>query len=79
MRQNIMLEFSARNNGVQGKKALDMIEKFCKKNWYRIVDWQRKDQKIRIVSTFSEIIDVINARTFTKYQRSIIQYKRIEN
>jgi len=74
-----MLEFSAKNKGMQGQKALDIIENVCKKNWYRLVEWQRKEQKIRVFSTFSEIMDVINARLFTNYQRSIIQYTRIEN
>ncbi len=79
MRQNIMLEFSAKNKGIQGKKAIDIIENVCKDNWFRLVEWQRKDQKIRVFSTFSEIMDVINARLFTNYQRCVIQYKRIEN
>lgn len=79
MRQNILLEFSAKNNGNQGKKALDMIEDDCKSNWFRIVEWARKGQKIRVLSTFSEIMDIINTRRFTKYQKSVIQYKRIEN
>lgn len=79
MRQNIMLEFSATNNGIQGKKALDKIENGCKNNWCRLVDWHREGQKIRIVSTFTEIMDAINLRLFTKYQKSVIQYKRIEN
>lgn len=79
MRYNITLEFSATNNGIQGKKALDKIENGCKNNWHRLVDWQREGQKIRIVSTFTEIMDAINLRLFTKYQKSVIQYKRIEN
>ena len=74
-----MLEFSAKNKGIQGQKALDIIENICKENWFRLVEWQRKGQKIRVFSTFSEIMDAINTRRFTRYQLRVIQYKRIEN
>lgn len=74
-----MLEFTAKNNGIQGQKALDSIEKDLKSHELFLVDWQRKGQKIRAYSKFSDIIDAIDVRNWTKYQRRIIQYKVIRD
>lgn len=74
-----MLEFSAKNNGKQGKEALNFLEEDFKNHELFLVDWQRKENKIRAFSKFSDIMNAINLRRFTKYQKSIIQYKVIRD
>lgn len=78
-RENILLEITTKNDGMLGQMALDMIENDIKKNDSSIVAWKREGQKIVIRSTYNEIMDVINTKRLTRYQKSVIQYTRIEN
>ena len=72
MNLNILVEFSAKNKGIEGQKALDMIEEDFKSHDLFLVDWQRKDQKIRVYSKASEIRNALDTRRWTKYQIAVI-------
>ena len=54
MRNNVLLEFTSDNNNL-----LDRLEKVCKSNELFLVEWQRQNNKIRILSTQSEIRSLI--------------------
>ena len=56
-----------------------MIEVNFKKHDSVIVSWKRRGQKIRVFSTYSEIMEAIDPKRLTGYQKSVIQYRRIKN
>ena len=78
-RQNILLEITTKNKGILGKVALDMIEVNFKKHDSVLVSWKRKGEKIRVLSTYSEIMEAVDPKRLTNYQKSVIQYRRIKN
>jgi len=78
-RHNILLEITTKNKGILGKVALDMIEVNFKKHDSVLVSWKRKGEKIRVLSTYSEIMEAIDPKRLTNYQKSVIQYKKIKN
>ncbi len=75
MTLNVLLEFTVRDNGPQGDKILDMIEQNCKAHELFLVGWQRKGEKIRIQSKFSDILDAIDTKQFTPTQLEMIHYE----
>ena len=76
-RQNILLEITAKNNGILGQVALDMIEVNFKRHDASLVSWKREGQRIRVLSTYSEIMKAVDPERLTGYQKSVIQYKKI--
>ncbi len=78
MNLNVLLEFSAKNNGTQGQKAINMIEKNCQTNDLFLVGWQRDGQKIRILSKYTDIMKTIDTKHWNTYQCNVIVYRRIK-
>tara|TARA_B110000495_G_scaffold131490_1_gene114707 strand:+ start:1577 stop:1813 length:237 start_codon:yes stop_codon:yes gene_type:complete len=60
---NIILEFTKKNESVNDK-VIDDLEKHVDNNWYRLVAFTRKDGAVRIQSTRTDIMDVINDKEF---------------
>jgi hypothetical protein len=56
---NILVEFTKKDETVKDK-IIDDLEKHVESNWYRLVDYQRKDDKVRIYSTYRDIKDVLS-------------------
>ncbi len=79
MRKNILLEISTKNDGMLANMALNMIEEAFKKNDSSIVSWRREGEKIRVLSTRDEIMDAINTKRLSPYQKSVIIYTEILN
>ena len=56
---NQLIEFCKKDTTVRNC-IIDDLEKHVENNWFRLVEFQRKDNKIRIYSTYTDIFDVIN-------------------
>ncbi len=77
MNLNILLEFSTTSQGKESDIILDLLEQSCKEKDLFLVTWQRKDEKIRIYSKYSDIMNAIDRKKFTNTQLESIQYTRI--
>ncbi len=77
MNLNIMIEFSTTAQGEEADRILEIIEKSCKTNELFLVDWQRKGEKIRIYSKYSEIMKAVDRKKFTPKQLELIIFERV--
>ena len=76
---NQLIEFVKKDKTVKDC-IIDDLEQHLNHNWFRLVQVQRKDNKIRIYSTYTDIFDVINDFN-GKYWLShrVIEYLENEN
>lgn len=74
---NILMEFSKKDETVKDV-IIDDLEKHVESNWYRLVDYQRKDNKIRIYSKYRDIKDVLSCFS-NGYGSMYLKYTIIED
>jgi len=70
-RQNILLEFTSSK-----PELVDRLEKAFEKSWAWIVEFGREGDKVRVLSEFGEIKDVI-FKNFKQEELKEIPYKVI--
>jgi hypothetical protein len=71
---NIILEFTRKDKRFNESKLMDDFFKHTENNWYRLVGYYKKDNKIRICSSFTDIKDVV--LDYKNYKA--IGFKKIE-
>ena len=75
----ILVEIYPINRGKEGQKAINLIEEDFNRNWYNLIEYQRKDDKIRVMhKSWFAIKELIDTRRLTKYQLRVIKGKIIE-
>jgi uncharacterized protein YktA (UPF0223 family) len=56
---NIMLEFTRNDKRFNESQLMNDFFKHIENNWYRLVQYGKKDNKIRIYSNYIDIKDVV--------------------
>jgi hypothetical protein len=72
---NIMLEFQRKDKRFNESKLIQDFYNHIENNWYRLVQYGKKDNKIRIYSNYIDIKDVV--LDFKNYKA--IGFKRIKD
>jgi hypothetical protein len=72
---NIMLEFTRNDKRFNESQLMNDFFKHIENNWYRLVQYGKKDNKIRIYSNYIDIKDVV--LDFKNYKA--IGFKRIKD
>lgn len=71
---NIMLEFQRKDKRFNESKLIQDFYNHIDNNWYRLVNYDKKDNKVRIYSNYRDIKDVV--LDFKNYRA--IGFKRVE-
>lgn len=71
---NIMLEFQRKDKRFNESQLMNDFFKHTENNWYRLVNYDKKDNKVRIYSNYRDIKDVV--LDFKNYRA--IGFKRVE-
>ena len=71
---NIMLEFQRKDKRFNESKLIQDFYNHIDNNWYRLVNYDTKDNKVRIYSNYRDIKDVV--LDFKNYRA--IGFKRVE-
>jgi len=56
---NIMLEFTRKDKRFNESQLMNDFFKHTENNWYRLVQYGKKDNKVRIYSNYIDIKDVV--------------------
>ena len=56
---NIMLEFQRKDKRFNESKLIQDFYNHIENNWYRLVQYGKKDNKVRIYSNYIDIKDVV--------------------
>jgi len=56
---NIMLEFTRKDKRFNESQLMNDFFKHTENNWYRLVNYDKKDNKVRIYSNYIDIKDVV--------------------
>ena len=72
---NIMLEFQRKDKRFNESKLIQDFYNHIENNWYRLVQYGKKDNKIRIYSNYIDIKDVV--LDFKNYKA--IGFKRVKD
>ena len=56
---NIMLEFTRKDKRFNESQLMNDFFKHTENNWYRLVGYDKKDNKVRIYSNYRDIKDVV--------------------
>ena len=71
---NIMLEFTCKDKRFNESKLIQDFYNHIENNWYRLVDYDKKDNKVRIYSNYRDIKDVV--LDYKNYR--VLGFKRVE-
>jgi hypothetical protein len=71
---NIMLEFTRNDKRFNESKLIQDFYNHIENNWYRLVDYDKKDNKVRIYSNYRDIKDVV--LDYKNYR--VLGFKRVE-
>ncbi len=70
MRNNILLEF------YPSSKLINRLEKICKNNELFLAEWERQNNKIRILSEINEIKEILH-KEFSNDEIKKLSFKSI--
>ena len=71
---NIMLEFTRNDKRFNESQLMNDFYNHIENNWYRLVDYDKKDNKVRIYSNYRDIKDVV--LDYKNYR--VLGFKRVE-
>ena len=74
MNRNILLEFQRKDKRFNEVELMLDFFRHIDDNWYRLCDYDKKENKVRIYSTYSDIKNVV--LDFKNYKA--VWFKRIE-
>jgi len=69
-----MLEFTRNDKRFNESKLIQDFYNHIENNWYRLVDYDKKDNKVRIYSNYRDIKDVV--LDYKNYR--VLGFKRVE-
>jgi hypothetical protein len=69
-----MLEFTRNDKRFNESQLMNDFYNHIENNWYRLVDYDKKDNKVRIYSNYRDIKDVV--LDYKNYR--VLGFKRVE-